>query len=47
MRSPGCAAPTVARPIDGLRSFKCHNWAYAFEALEAVRERMAGGPAPT
>ncbi|MBM7491905.1 hypothetical protein JOD64_003127 [Micromonospora luteifusca] len=33
--------------IDGLRSFKCHNWAYAFEALEAVRERMAGGPGLT
>ncbi|TDB74290.1 hypothetical protein [Micromonospora sp. KC723] len=30
-------------PIDGLRSFKCHNWAYAFEALAAVRERMDGG----
>ncbi|MBY8872041.1 hypothetical protein K7640_09325 [Micromonospora sp. PLK6-60] len=30
--------------IEGLRSFKCHNWAYAFEALEEVRERMAGGP---
>ncbi|WP_433389160.1 hypothetical protein [Micromonospora sp. KLBMP9576] len=29
-------------PIEGLRSFKCHNWAYAFEALEAVRQRMSG-----
>ncbi|MER5702243.1 hypothetical protein ABT023_09850 [Micromonospora sp. NPDC002296] len=36
-------------PIEGLRSFKCHNWAYAFEALEEVVERMSGGvprPAP-
>ncbi|MEV6691085.1 hypothetical protein AB0M35_06390 [Micromonospora sp. NPDC051196] len=30
-------------PIEGLRSFKCHNWAYAFEELTAVRQRMAGG----
>ncbi|MFG1949904.1 hypothetical protein [Micromonospora sp. NPDC048830] len=29
-------------PIEGLRSFKCHNWAYAFEELEAVVERMSG-----
>ncbi|GGM20449.1 hypothetical protein GCM10012279_43530 [Micromonospora yangpuensis] len=34
-------------PITGLRSFKCHNWAYAFEALEAVHARMAGPPPPT
>ncbi|MER7167711.1 hypothetical protein ABT336_16785 [Micromonospora sp. NPDC000207] len=33
-------------PIDGLRSFKCHNWAYAFEALEGVLARMSGLPAP-
>ena len=34
-------------PMAGLRSFKCHNWAYAFEALEAVIERMSGAiPAP-
>lgn len=32
-------------PIEGLRSFKCHNWAYAFEALEEVRQRMSGGSA--
>jgi hypothetical protein len=31
-------------PIEGLRSFKCHNWAYAFEELEAVVERMRGLP---
>ncbi|TDC83081.1 hypothetical protein E1193_09925 [Micromonospora sp. KC606] len=30
-------------PIDGLRSFKCHNWAYAFEALQEVLARMDGG----
>ncbi|MEV4540406.1 hypothetical protein [Micromonospora echinaurantiaca] len=30
-------------PIEGLRSFKCHNWAYAFEALEEVKQRMSGG----
>jgi hypothetical protein len=29
-------------PIDGLRSFKCHNWAYAFDELAAVRQRMTG-----
>ncbi|MFI9642641.1 hypothetical protein ACIG87_21700 [Micromonospora sp. NPDC051925] len=34
-------------PITGLRSFKCHNWAYAFEELAAVRERMRGGSGPT
>jgi hypothetical protein len=32
--------------ITGLRSFKCHNWAYAFEALELVLARMSGLPAP-
>ncbi|SCF45905.1 hypothetical protein GA0070216_11913 [Micromonospora matsumotoense] len=34
-------------PITGLRSFKCHNWAYAFEELAVVRERMRGGSGPT
>ncbi|WFE63353.1 hypothetical protein [Micromonospora sp. WMMD714] len=34
-------------PVTGLRSFKCHNWAYAFEELAAVRERMRGGSGPT
>ncbi|MEU1884433.1 hypothetical protein ABZ491_02995 [Micromonospora rifamycinica] len=33
-------------PVTGLRSFKCHNWAYAFEELAAVRERMRGGSGP-
>src|SRR5713226_8878267 len=29
-------------PIVDLRSFKCHNWAYAREALLGVIEEMAG-----
>ncbi|MFY1626105.1 hypothetical protein ACN261_10385 [Micromonospora sp. WMMD723] len=33
-------------PVTGLRSFKCHNWAYAFEELAVVRERMRGGSGP-
>ena len=28
-------------PITDLRSFKCHNWAYAYEDLERVLEHMA------
>ena len=28
-------------PIDNLRSFKCHNWAYAKEALLKVIEQMS------
>jgi hypothetical protein len=27
-------------PIEALRSFKCHNWAYAMPALERVLEAM-------
>jgi hypothetical protein len=27
-------------PIRDLRSFKCHNWAYAFEDLQKVIERV-------
>ncbi|WP_327281385.1 hypothetical protein [Streptomyces sp. NBC_01205] len=27
-------------PITDLRSFKCHNWAYAFEDLQKVLERI-------
>ncbi|WP_422753832.1 hypothetical protein [Micromonospora sp. WMMD708] len=33
-------------PVTGLRSFKCHNWAYAFEELAVVRERMRAGSGP-
>ncbi|MGX4657393.1 hypothetical protein ACWCHM_27285 [Micromonospora sp. SCSIO 07396] len=33
-------------PVTGLRSFKCHNWAYAFEELAVVRERMRSGSGP-
>ncbi|MGC4807930.1 hypothetical protein [Micromonospora sp. DT233] len=40
---PGVYCVDCRTPIDGLRSFKCHNWAYAFEALEAVVDRMTGG----
>lgn len=39
---PGVYCADCRTPIEGLRSFKCHNWAYAFEALEAVVERMSG-----
>ncbi|MFJ2102869.1 hypothetical protein ACIOHR_37585 [Streptomyces anulatus] len=28
-------------PVTDLRSFKCHNWAYAFEDLERVLEHMS------
>lgn len=31
----GCQAP-----IDNIRSFKCHNWAYAIGELRAVIEKM-------
>lgn len=42
-------AHSVGAPIDDLRSFKCHNWAYTFEALEEIVERMSSPvaqPAP-
>ena len=42
---PGVHFADCRTPIEGLRSFKCHNWAYAFEALEAVIERMSGAAA--
>lgn len=29
-------------PIEDLRSFKCHNWAYAFEDLERVVRELNG-----
>jgi hypothetical protein len=32
-------------PIDALRSFKCHNWAYAREALVRVLSEMEAAPA--
>ena len=40
---PGVRCADCHTAIDGLRSFKCHNWAYAFEELAKVRERMSGG----
>ncbi|KXK62892.1 hypothetical protein AWW66_06070 [Micromonospora rosaria] len=43
---PGVHCVDCRTPIVGLRSFKCHNWAYAFEALDEVRARMTGLPAP-
>ena len=36
----GCGAG-----IDGLRSFKCHNWAYAIGELEQVIARLDNPPA--
>ena len=33
-------------PIDNLRSFKCHNWAYAKPALLKVIEQMAAEQVP-
>lgn len=33
-------------PFDGLRSFKCHNWAYANAALVRVLEKMKGRRRP-
>ncbi|MFI7604669.1 hypothetical protein ACIBTV_06050 [Micromonospora sp. NPDC049366] len=40
---PGVSCADCHTSIEGLRSFKCHNWAYAFEELAEIRQQMSGG----
>jgi hypothetical protein len=38
---PGLSCSDCGTSIDAIRSFKCHNWAYAIGDLAKVVERMA------
>jgi hypothetical protein len=39
----GVRCVSCGTSISGLRSFKCHNWAYAFGDLEREVERVRQG----